>query len=29
MPLLEHRIELRTRLIWAMVAFAICFVVSY
>jgi Sec-independent protein secretion pathway component TatC len=29
MPLLEHLIELRTRLIWAMVAFAICFAVSY
>jgi sec-independent protein translocase protein TatC len=29
MPLLEHLVELRTRLIWAMVAFAICFAVSY
>ena len=29
MPLMEHLIELRTRLIWAMVAFALCFAVSY
>ena len=29
MPLLDHLIELRTRLIWAMVAFGICFAVSY
>src|SRR5471032_3468054 len=29
MPLLEHLIELRTRLIWAMVAFGICFAFSY
>jgi sec-independent protein translocase protein TatC len=29
MPLLEHLVELRTRLLWAMVAFAICFAVSY
>ncbi len=29
MPLLEHLIELRTRLIWAMASFAVCFAVSY
>jgi len=29
MPLLEHLIELRRRLIWSMVAFALCFIVSY
>jgi sec-independent protein translocase protein TatC len=29
MPLLEHLIELRTRLIWAMAAFVVCFIVSY
>lgn len=29
MPLMDHLIELRTRLIWAMVSFAVCFVVSY
>jgi sec-independent protein translocase protein TatC len=29
MPLLEHLVELRTRLMWSMVAFAICFAVSY
>jgi hypothetical protein len=29
MPLLDHLVELRTRLIWSMVAFAICFAVSY
>jgi sec-independent protein translocase protein TatC len=29
MPLLEHLVELRTRLLWSMVAFAICFAVSY
>ena len=29
MPLLDHLIELRTRLIWSMVAFGICFAVSY
>ena len=29
MPLMEHLIELRTRLIWAMLSFAICFGVSY
>ena len=29
MPLLEHLVELRTRLIWSLVAFALCFVLSY
>ena len=29
MPLLDHLIELRTRLIWAMVAFLICFAGCY
>jgi sec-independent protein translocase protein TatC len=29
MPLLDHLIELRRRLIWCVVAFVICFVVSY
>jgi sec-independent protein translocase protein TatC len=29
MPLLEHLVELRTRLMWAMAAFAVCFAVSY
>ncbi len=29
MPLLAHLVELRTRLIWSMVAFVICFMVSY
>ncbi len=29
MPLLEHLIELRTRLIWSMVAFLICFAGAY
>ena len=29
MPLLEHLVELRQRLIWAMAAFAACFAVSY
>ncbi len=29
MPLLEHLAELRTRLIWAFVAFGICFALSY
>ena len=29
MPLMEHLIELRTRLIWAMAAFAVCFALSY
>jgi sec-independent protein translocase protein TatC len=29
MPLLEHLIELRTRLIWSMVAFGVCFAISY
>ena len=29
MPLMEHLIELRTRLIWSMVAFAACFGISY
>ena len=29
MPLLEHLIELWTRLIWAMASFAVCFAVSY
>jgi sec-independent protein translocase protein TatC len=29
MPLLDHLIELRRRLIWAMAAFLICFFISY
>ena len=29
MPLLEHLVELRTRLIWSMAAFGVCFAVSY
>ncbi len=29
MPLLDHLIELRRRLLWSMVAFAVCFAVSY
>lgn len=29
MPLLEHLIELRRRLLWSIVAFALCFVVCY
>ena len=29
MPLLEHLVELRTRLIWAMGAFLVCFFFSY
>ncbi len=29
MPLLEHLVELRTRLIWAMASFAVCFAISY
>jgi sec-independent protein translocase protein TatC len=29
MPLLEHLVELRTRLLWSMVAFGLCFGVSY
>ena len=29
MPLLAHLVELRTRMIWSMVAFAVCFAVSY
>jgi sec-independent protein translocase protein TatC len=29
MPLLDHLIELRTRLLWSIVAFVICFAVSY
>jgi sec-independent protein translocase protein TatC len=29
MPLMDHLIELRTRLLWAMVAFGLCFAVSY
>ncbi len=29
MPLLDHLIELRTRLLWSMVAFGVCFAVSY
>lgn len=29
MPLLEHLVELRRRLIWSMLAFALCFIVSY
>lgn len=28
-PLLEHLIELRKRLIWAMVSFAVCFVICF
>ena len=28
-PLLDHLVELRTRLIWAMLSFAICFAVAY
>jgi sec-independent protein translocase protein TatC len=29
MPLLEHLVELRRRLIWSMAAFVVCFIVSY
>ncbi|HEX2942153.1 MAG TPA: twin-arginine translocase subunit TatC, partial [Rhodopila sp.] len=29
MPLLEHLIELRRRLIWSAVAFLGCFIVAY
>ena len=29
MPLLDHLIELRSRLLWSMVAFGVCFGVSY
>ena len=29
MPLLDHLIELRTRLIWSLVAFGVCFLISY
>jgi sec-independent protein translocase protein TatC len=29
MPLLQHLVELRTRLIWSMVAFVLCFLRSY
>lgn len=29
MPLLDHLIELRVRLMWSMAAFAVCFAVSY
>ena len=29
MPLLEHLMELRTRLIWSIAAFIVCFMVSY
>ena len=29
MPLLEHLMELRTRLIWSIAAFGICFIGSY
>ncbi|HKY18942.1 MAG TPA: twin-arginine translocase subunit TatC, partial [Rhizomicrobium sp.] len=28
-PLMEHLLELRTRLIWAVVSFAICFAVCF
>jgi sec-independent protein translocase protein TatC len=29
MPLLDHLVELRTRLMWAMAALAVCFAISY
>lgn len=29
MPLMDHLVELRTRLIWSSVAFAVCFGISY
>ena len=29
MPLMEHLIELRRRLVWSLVAFAVCFVIAY
>src|ERR1700722_7657634 len=29
MPLLDHLIELRRRLLWSIVAFGVCFAVSY
>jgi sec-independent protein translocase protein TatC len=29
MPLLEHLVELRRRIIWSMVAFFVCFVISF